>query len=98
MARIGKIARLNPAIRTQPSSRLAGGADGQHPLHCLNSLPPVRETLARPCDARSINQQNLSHWRSVGYHDWLAQNRDRSCLVKVIRACPRYFSQSLDKD
>jgi hypothetical protein len=87
MARIDKIARLNPDIRTQINSRLADGADGQPILHWLKSLPPVRETLARSFGA-PINQQNLSHWRRGGYHDWLAQTLDRSCLVKAIRACP----------
>jgi len=47
MARIGKIVRLNPAVRTQLNSRLADGAGGQPILHWLNCVPPIRGTLAR---------------------------------------------------
>jgi len=58
MARIGKIARLNPEIRTLLNSRLADGADGRPVLHWLNSLPPVRETLARFFGARLKNRDH----------------------------------------
>jgi hypothetical protein len=58
-------------------------------------LPPVRETLARSFSARPIHQQNLPHWPHGGYHDWFAQTRDFSCLVKVFRACPCYSRISL---
>jgi len=96
MARIGKIARLNSDIRTQLNTRLADGADGNQILPWLNSLPPVRETLARCFGARPITKQNLSNWRRGGYQDWLARKQDISCLVKVIRACSCNFSQKSD--
>ncbi len=72
-ARIGRIARLNRNIRTQFSSGLADGAEGNHILPCLNSLPAVRGTPARSCGVRAINKQNLSNWRRGGYRDWHAQ-------------------------
>jgi len=58
MARISKIARLNPEIRTRLNSRLADGADGRAVLHWLNSLPPIRETLARFFGARLKNRDH----------------------------------------
>lgn len=68
--RIGKIARLPDAIRQEINQRLADGHRGPTILAWLNSLPAVKEVLARDFDGRPINQQNLSAWRTGGYREW----------------------------
>jgi hypothetical protein len=56
----------------------------------LNSLAPVRETVAR-----FFNKQNLPHWRRVKYLDWLPLNQGHSCLIKAIQGYSCYFSRIL---
>ncbi len=72
MARIGKIARLQAAVRAQLNSRIHDGLEGKQIVLWLNSLPEVRKVLADKFDARPINEQNLTDWRQGGYQEWLA--------------------------
>lgn len=72
MARTGKIAHLPQHIRTQLNTRLADGLAAKPILSWLNALPETKAILARSFDARPISEQNLSHWRSTGYQEWLA--------------------------
>ena len=59
MARIGKIARLPGGIRAQLNTRLQDGEEGKEIILWLNSLPEVKEVLAKKFDGRPINDQNL---------------------------------------
>jgi hypothetical protein len=72
MARIGKIARLPRAVRSQLNSRLRDGEEGKQIVRWLNSLSHVKQVLAAFFDGRPINEQNLSDWRQGGYQEWLA--------------------------
>jgi hypothetical protein len=72
MARIGKIARLSRAVRSQLNNRLQDGGEGKQIVRWLNSLPQVKRVLADRFDGKPINEQNLSDWRQGGYEEWLA--------------------------
>jgi hypothetical protein len=73
MARIGKIARLPEAVRSQLNSRLQDNVEGKQIVQWLNSLPEVQKVLAKNFDGRPINEQNLTDWRQGGYEEWLAR-------------------------
>ena len=69
--RNGKIARLPLEIRDQLNTRLADGEPGNRLVEWLNSNPAVIKVMDDQFDGRSINENNLSEWRSGGYEEWL---------------------------
>ena len=76
MARIGKIARLPAAIRTELNQRLRDGQIGPQVLPWLNSLPETQALLTTEFGGKPINPQNLSDWRQGGFVDW-ERSQDR---------------------
>jgi hypothetical protein len=68
--RTGKIARLPDAIRQEINQRLRDGATANSILEWLNPLPEVKAILDAEFKGELISDQNLTNWRSGGYHDW----------------------------
>jgi len=83
MARIGKIARLPRAVRTQLNTRLQDGAEGKQLADWLNSLPEVQDVLAEKFKGRTINEQNLTNWLQGGYKEWLAHQEIHVLAAKL---------------
>lgn len=69
----GKIGRLSRAIQERLNRRIQNGEKGGVLVKWLNSLPEVREVMAREFEGKPIREQNLSEWRKHGYAKWLRQ-------------------------
>jgi len=74
-SRVGKIARLPLAIRTELNQRLQNGEPGKPLLQWLNGLPEVQAVLAAQFDGHPIVKMNLSRWKQGGYLSWEAEQR-----------------------
>lgn len=70
-SRTGKIARLPKKIRDQLNRRLQNAEPGVQLVEWLNALPSTQRIAREQFDGQPITEQNLSHWRTGGYLDWL---------------------------
>ncbi len=86
-----KIGRLPFAIRNELNERIRDGAQGAEILDWLNGLKETRKILremgasvsGRAASAAPINAQNLTDWRSTGYADWLADQKDADRIRRL---------------
>jgi hypothetical protein len=69
----GKIGRLPKGLQEQLNRRIENGEKGGRLVAWLNSLPEVRDVMAREFEGKPIREQNLSDWRKHGYAKWLRQ-------------------------
>ncbi|MDB6017726.1 MAG: hypothetical protein JWR19_2215 [Pedosphaera sp.] len=70
ITRVGKIARLPLAVRTELNERLQNGESHRNLVAWLNGLPPVQETMAREFGGRPISAPNMTAWKQGGYMEW----------------------------
>jgi hypothetical protein len=70
MSRKGKIARLPLVVREALNRQMRDGSSQKEMVAWLNTLPVVREVLARQFGGWPIVKQNLSAWRHGGYEEW----------------------------
>ena len=86
-----KIGRLPFAIRNELNERIRDGAQGTELLEWLNGLKETKKVLremgasvsGRAASAAPINAQNLTDWRSTGYADWLADQKDADRIRRL---------------
>ena len=86
-----KIGRLPFAIRNELNERIRDGAQGPELLEWLNGLKETKKVLremgasvsGRAASAAPINAQNLTDWRSTGYADWLADQKDADRIRRL---------------
>lgn len=83
MARIGKIARLPEALRTELNRRLRDGQLGPQILPWLNAQPEALALLASDFGGKPVNPQNLSDWRNGGFEDW-TRSLDRMHSTRIL--------------
>ena len=69
----GKIGCLPKSIQEQLNHRIENGEKAGVLVKWLNSLPEVRDVMARDFGGKPIREQNLSEWRKRGYAKWLQQ-------------------------
>ena len=89
VTRTGKIARLPWAIRDQLNQRLADGQPASQILPWLHSLPEVRQILKDQFKGCPITPQNLSHWKSGGYVDWVHHQDARQLAANMVEEIGR---------
>ena len=86
-----KIGRLPFAIRNELNERIRDGAQGAELLDWLNGLKETKKVLremgasvsGRAASAAPINAQNLTDWRSTGYADGLADQKDADRIRRL---------------
>jgi hypothetical protein len=82
-SRVGKIARLPVAIRSELNQRLQNGEPGKQLLQWLYSLPEVQAILAGQFEGQPIVKQNLSRWKQGGYVDWVEEQSALEAVATV---------------
>jgi len=78
MTRKGKIARLPQDVREELNRRLADGEPGKGLVAWLNGHPKVKAVLAAQFGGQEVSEPNLSRWKTGGFKDWLAEEREQS--------------------
>ena len=77
-----KIGRLPFAVRNELNERIRDGVQGADILGWLNGLKETRKIL-REMKSGPVNAQNLTDWRSTGYADWLADQKDADRIRRL---------------